>query len=314
MEDKRHLLDYEQILKDDEVKIVVEALGGLDPAYTMVKDALRHQKHVVTSNKELVEKYGVELHRTAKEHHVHFLFEASVGGGMPLISTLRHGLYHEEIESIEGILNGTSNYILTKMREDKLSFETALKQAQDLGFAEKDPTDDVEGYDAGRKIAILASILSGHRIDFKDVKIQGISSIDETMIEFANDNNLRIKLIAKVKKQANYLNISVLPTLIDVNHPLYHVEGVNNGVLIKGKDVGDVLIQGAGAGRYPTASAVISDIFALENNDLTRLDWESSLVKIESEKINAFDFKDKTIKSMSELNHTQFLVIESDAL
>lgn len=312
IEDKRQAHDFDEILKDDEVKIVVEAMGGLEPAFSMMKQALSHQKHVVTSNKELVEKHGAKLHELALVHGVNFLFEASVGGGMPLISTLRHGLYAENILSIQGILNGTSNYILTKMREEKLSFKQALKEAQDLGFAEKDPTDDVEGFDAGRKIAILASILTQKRVDFQDVDITGISAISEEMIDYANKHQKRIRLVAKVDNTKEGIKISVMPTLLGMDHPFYHVEYVNNAVLFHGQDVGDVLIQGAGAGRYPTASAIVSDVYALNTPNLPKTDWTQASPTILKGCQYVYDFKKHQKVKRNEVNHQAFLAYEGE--
>ncbi len=310
LEDTRHTHDFQKVLEDDEVKVIVETMGGLDPAYQMIQDALKSKKHVVTSNKELVEKYGAICHELAVENNVSFLFEASVGGGIPLISTMRHGLIHEEIESIEGILNGTSNYILTKMRTDNLSFEAALKEAQDKGFAEKDPTDDIKGLDAGRKISILASILEKQRVDFNDVEILGIDHLDEKAMAYAKDNNLRIRLLAKVLRKDDSFSISVMPTLLDATHPLYHVDGVNNAVLFRGKDVGEVLVQGAGAGRYPTASAVVADVFACLSPYLPRTSWKNEVLKPKKSKYKVLDLNSFKEEIIEELHHGEYLAIE----
>ncbi|NLW15343.1 MAG: homoserine dehydrogenase [Erysipelothrix sp.] len=309
LEDPRHVVDFMEVLKDPEVKIIVEAMGGLDPAFQMMENALKHEKHVVTSNKELVEKYGSYLNALAKKMGVHFMFEASVGGGIPLISTLRHGLGYEDISQIKGILNGTSNYILTNMIQDGISFEVALKDAMDKGYAEKDPTDDIEGYDTARKIAILGSILLGKEIDFKDIDIKGIVDINEDMITYAQNNKLKIKLIASVEDTGKDVFISVAPTLIDQTHPFYSIDGVDNAVLFKGQDVGEVMVKGAGAGRYPTASAMVSDVYALDYKMPSTVFWTDEKVDVKYKDDNVLEFKNSKYekKHKSEVDSKYYL-------
>lgn len=313
LSDHRFVDDFNHVLKDDSVEIIVEAMGGLKPSFSMMKKALQHQKHVVTSNKELVEKHGASLHEIARKHHVSFLFEASVGGGMPLISTLRHGLNHENIESVEAILNGTSNYILTQMRLENISFNDALLDAQAKGFAEADPSDDILGFDAGRKIAILASIISKKSVDYQDVDIVGIEHISESLIQYAENHQQRIRLIAGFKIHDDALEIRVMPQFVSKNHPFYYVEGVDNAVLFKGRDVGKVLIQGQGAGRYPTASAMISDIYSLEYKDKPTTSWTHEQAKIITRPQLVLDISDFKEKELTESKDKHVILLESGA-
>ena len=309
LNDNRQVENIDTVLNDDEVAIIVETMGGIEPAYTILRDAIKNNKHVITSNKELVEKHGAKLHELAIKHNIQFLFEASVAGGIPLMSTIRYSLEHEKITGLEAILNGTSNYILSKMFNDNLSFEEALKEAQDLGYAEKDPTEDIEGFDAGRKVAIIASVISGKQTMFKDIKINGISNISEAMIDYARKEKAKIKLIAKLSFQEDGISMSVMPTLINDDHALYNVENVNNAILFKTHDIGEVLIQGPGAGRYPTASAIISDIKTIERENKRRLAWTKEKAKLVDLDLKILDFNDNMIRNLSEVAHSNYLVI-----
>ncbi|NLK73973.1 MAG: homoserine dehydrogenase [Clostridiales bacterium] len=252
--------DYDIILNDPEVKIVVEVMGGIEPAFTFVKGALLAGKSVVTSNKELVAKHGAELLSIAKEKNLNFLFEASVGGGIPIIRPLNQSLTADEIEEITGILNGTTNYILSKMSEEGIDFETALKDAQNKGYAERNPEADVEGYDACRKIAILSSLAYGMQVDFEDIYTEGITKITDIDIKYAKSIGARIKLFASSVKQEEKVYAMVAPVMIKNNHPLYSVNDVFNGIFVKGNVIGDVMFYGSGAGKLPTASAVVADV------------------------------------------------------
>lgn len=252
--------DYNIILDDPEIDIIAEVLGGVEPAYTFVKSALLKGKSVCTSNKELVAKHGPELLEIARKNNKNFLFEASVGGGIPIIRPLNQSLTADEIFEITGILNGTTNYILTKMWKDGSDFETVLKEAQDLGYAERNPEADVEGYDACRKIAILASLAFGKNVDYEDIYTEGITKISDTDFLYANKLGLSIKLIGKTKKAENKFYALVAPVMINSEHPLYGVNGVFNGILVRGNVLGDVMFYGSGAGKLPTASAVVADI------------------------------------------------------
>lgn len=252
--------DFNKIINDEEVDIVVEVMGGLEPAYSFVKDSLKHGKSVVTSNKELVAKYGAELLQLAKENSVNFLFEASVGGGIPIIRPLNESLTADEIYEITGILNGTTNFILTKMEQEGREFEDVLKEAQDLGYAEKDPEADVEGHDACRKIAILSSLAFARQVNFEEIPTEGITSVSKEDIEYAGQMGYTIKLLGTCKKLGEEIFARVSPVMIPVKHPLAPVQDVFNAILIKGNVIGEVMFYGRGAGKLPTASAVVADI------------------------------------------------------
>lgn len=252
--------DYDVILKDQDVQIVVEVMGGVNPAYKFVKEALLAGKSVCTSNKELVAKHGAELLEIAKANTVNFLFEASVGGGIPIIRPLNQSITADEILEISGILNGTTNYILTKMSKEGLDFDTVLKEAQDLGYAERNPEADVEGYDACRKIAILSSLACGYQVDYEDIYTEGITKITDVDFKYAAKLKTSIKLIGSSKRIGDGFCAMVAPRMIDDEHPLAGVNGVMNAIFVKGNVLGDVMFYGAGAGKLPTASAVVSDV------------------------------------------------------
>lgn len=252
--------DFSAIENDDDVQIVVETMGGLHPAYEFVKASLEKGKSVCTSNKALVAAFGTELIAIAKEKNVNFLFEASVGGGIPIIRPLQTSLAPDEIEQISGILNGTTNYILTEMTEKGSDFDSVLKDAQDKGYAEKDPTADIEGHDACRKIAILTSLAYGRQLDFEDIYTEGITKITDRDINYAKKMGAKVKIFGSSKKTGDKVSAMVAPKLITADHPLYSVDGVFNAILVKGNMVGDVMFYGQGAGKLATASAVVSDI------------------------------------------------------
>lgn len=252
--------DINIILDDPEVKIVCEHMGGVEPAHTYVKSALLKGKSVVTSNKELVAKYGAELLKIAKEKNLNFLFEASVGGGIPIIRPLNQSLTADEIVEITGILNGTTNYILSKMSEEGIDFDTALTTAQKLGYAERNPAADVEGYDACRKIAILSSLAFGMQVDFEDIYTEGITKITDKDFRYAKALGARIKLFASSIRKDDRVYAMVAPVMIKASHPLYSVNDVFNGIFVRGNVIGDVMFYGSGAGKLPTASAVVADV------------------------------------------------------
>ena len=260
--------DFNVILEDPEVDIVVETMGGTKPAYEFVKKSLLAGKSVCTSNKELVAAYGAELVHIAKSKTVNFLFEASVGGGIPIIRPLNQSLTADRIEQINGILNGTTNYILTKMAQEGSDFANVLKEAQELGYAEKDPTADVEGLDAGRKVAILASAAFNSRVTFEDVYTEGITKITATDIQYAKEMGCTIKLLGVAKDTPEGIEARVHPMLIDSNHPLATVNDSYNAVFLTGDAVQDTMFYGRGAGELPTASAVVGDIFDVVRNIL----------------------------------------------
>lgn len=252
--------DYNIILNDEDVKVIVEVMGGVEPANTFVRQALMRGKSVCTSNKELVAKYGAELLAIAKEHNVNFLFEASVGGGIPIIRPINQSLTVDHIDEISGILNGTTNYILTKMADEGLSFDTVLKEAQEKGYAERNPEADVCGYDACRKIAILSSLVYGKQVDYEDIYTEGITEITKRDFEYANLLGTSIKLLGTAKKIDDKVYAIVAPFMIDENHCLIGVNGVYNGIFLHGDMLDNVMFYGRGAGKLPTASAVVSDV------------------------------------------------------
>ncbi len=257
----RFTKNFEDIVNDIEVRVVVEVMGGTNPAYDFVKRCLQAGKSVVTSNKELVAKHGAELLAVAKENNANFLFEASVGGGIPIIRPLSQCLVANEVDEIAGILNGTTNFIFGKMINDNMDFSDALKLAQDLGYAERNPEADIEGHDACRKICILASLAFGKHIYPDNVYTKGISEITLDDVKYADSLNYVIKLIGDVKKTDDgKLDILVAPMLLSKDCILSDINDVFNGILVKGDCTGDVMFYGKGAGKLPTASAVVADV------------------------------------------------------
>lgn len=252
--------DFETIIQDEEINIVVEVMGGIEPAYTFVKRSLLAGKSVATSNKALVAKHGAELLSIAKEKNINFLFEASVGGGIPIIRPLNSSLTADEIEEITGILNGTTNYMLTKMFYEGDDYDTVLKEAQANGYAERNPEADVEGYDACRKIAILSSLISGNQVDFEDIYCEGITKITTEDMKYAKTMGTTIKLLASSKRDGSRLHAIVAPCMLYPEHPLYNVNGVFNAIFVHGNVLGDAMFYGSGAGKLPTASAVVADV------------------------------------------------------
>ncbi len=253
--------DFEQIVNDPAVSVVVEVMGGLHPAYDFVKACLEQGKSVVTSNKELVAQAGAELLELARAKNVNFFFEASVGGGIPIIRPLHSCLAANEITEIAGILNGTTNFILTKMAHEGAGFDETLRLAQQLGYAERDPTADIEGLDACRKICILASLAFGRHVYPDQVTVQGITGISREDVSLAAFAGYAVKLIGRVKKlESGGVVIAVSPALIEHESQLASINDVFNGILVRGDATGDVVFYGKGAGKLPTASAVVADV------------------------------------------------------
>lgn len=253
--------DFDKILNDDEVAIVCETMGGVGAAYQFTRAALERGKSVCTSNKELVAKHGPELLQIARAHNCNYLFEASVGGGIPIIRPLNYSLTAERIEAISGILNGTTNYILTKMEQDGADFDTVLKEAQEKGYAERNPEADVEGHDACRKIAILSSLMMGMNVDSEKIYTEGITRITADDFVYAKAAGRSIKLLARSRAlSGDEVLAMVAPFMIDKKHPLAMVNGVFNAVFVTGNMLGDSMYYGRGAGKLPTASAVVSDV------------------------------------------------------
>lgn len=271
--------DFNDILNDDEITAVVETMGGTTPAYEYTKKLLLSGKHVVTSNKELVAKHGTELLKIAKENNINYMFEASVGGGIPVIRPIYSCLTAGEISGIYGILNGTTNYILSRMINDGVDFKTALTDAQNKGFAEKNPAADIEGTDACRKIAILGSLAFGKWIDCEKIPTEGITNITLNDVEYAEKLGYSIKLIGSCKKAENGVYARVCPMLIPSDNPLSSINGVFNGIVVTGEEIGEVMFYGKGAGKLPTASAVVADVIDIakhkQKNVIMR--WEESL-------------------------------------
>ncbi|MCI5649011.1 MAG: homoserine dehydrogenase [Fusicatenibacter sp.] len=285
--------DFETIINDPEVQIIVEVMGGLEPAYTFTKRALEAGKCVCTSNKELVARHGTELLEIAKSKDINYLFEASCGGGIPIIRPLNSSLTADEIDEVTGILNGTTNYILSKMASDGSDFADVLKEAQRLGYAERNPEADVEGYDACRKIAILSSLAYGNHVNYEDVYTEGITKITAEDIKYATVMGTSIKLLATSRKVGDGFYAMVSPVMIDQNNPLFSVNGVFNAIFIHGNVLGDAMFYGSGAGKLPTASAVVADVVdcAKHLHRNIMMNWSSKkleLMKIDDVKSRFF--------------------------
>ncbi|MBR5914545.1 MAG: homoserine dehydrogenase [Selenomonadaceae bacterium] len=251
--------NYDEILNDPEIKIVIELIGGIKPAKDFILKAMEHGKNVVTANKDVVAQFGHELFETADKNQIDFLFEASVGGAIPIIMPLKRSLTPNKISEVLGIVNGTTNYMLTKMKDDGADYDTVLKEAQAKGYAEANPAADVEGKDAARKIAILASIAFNSRVKFEDVSIEGITKITPEDIRYAAQLGYTVKLLAIGKESDLGVDVRVHPVLLPNKHPLASVNGVFNAIFVRGNPIDEAMFYGPGAG-YPTASAVISDI------------------------------------------------------
>ena len=276
--------DFSVIEKDPEISMVIETMGGLNPAYPFVKASLKAGKHVATSNKALVAAYGTELLKTAEENKVNFLFEASVGGGIPIIRPLYTSLAGEQIEEITGILNGTTNYILTKMDKAGETFEEALRKAQELGYAERNPEADVEGHDTCRKIAILTALATGHEVNYEHIYTEGITNITDVDFRYAEALGTSVKLFGSSRINGNTVHAFVAPVMIGKDHPLYLVNDVYNGILVKGNMLGTSMFYGSGAGKLPTASAVVADVIeALKNPDHhVKMGWDGNSLNLSS--------------------------------
>lgn len=274
--------DFDIILNDPEIKIIVEVMGGVEPAYTFTKKALLAGKSVCTSNKELVARHGAELLQIARDKNINYLFEASCGGGIPIIRPLNSSLTADEIDEITGILNGTTNYILTEMFEKGSNFDDVLKQAQEKGYAERNPEADVEGYDACRKIAILSSLAFGQQVDFEDIYTEGITGITAEDIRYVKTLGKTIRLLAYSRKVGESFYAMVAPEIVGIDDPLYSVNGVFNAIFVHGNVLGDAMFYGSGAGKLPTASAVVADVVdeARHLNRSIMSFWSSSRLKL----------------------------------
>ncbi|AWK52461.1 homoserine dehydrogenase [Clostridium beijerinckii] len=260
--------DFNEILEDDSIKIVVEVMGGIEPAREYMIKCMDKKKHIVTANKMLLATGGDELFEKADEEGIMFNYEASVAGGIPIIKGIDESLTANKIETLYGIVNGTTNYILGKMELEDADFDDALKEAQEKGYAEADPTSDIEGYDAQYKLAILASLAFGSKIDMKNIYREGITSIEAVDMKYAKEFKMGIKLLAIAKEINGKIELRVHPTMIPKKHPLANVYDSYNAVFIKGNAVGDVMFYGRGAGDLPTGSAVVSDIVSIVRSNV----------------------------------------------
>ncbi len=288
---------WADIINDDSIGIVIEVMGGIEPAKTYISEALTKGKNVVTANKDLMAEYGHELLETAAAHNCDLLFEAAVAGGIPIIRPIKQCLAANKITEIMGIINGTTNFILTKMTEEGMEFEDALKLATELGYAEADPTADIEGLDAGRKIAILASIAFNSRVSFSDVYTEGISKITAKDIKYAKELGCVIKLIATAKNTETGIEVRVTPMFIPVSHPLASVNDSFNAVFVHGDALGDAMFYGRGAGELPTASAVMGDVIDVCRNTVYNCNG----------RIGCTCYKNIPIKSMDNIESKYFV-------
>lgn len=289
--------DFQEILDDPKIQIVIELMGGIEPARTYILRALEAGKHVVTANKDLMAEHGRELMDAAEQHGCDLQFEAAVGGGIPIIRPLKECLAGNEITEIMGIVNGTTNYILTKMTEEGMDFDEALKKAQELGFAEADPTSDIEGLDAARKMAILASIAFHSRVTFDDVDVKGITKITAKDIQYAREFGYTLKLLGVARNTDHEMEVGVFPMMIPSSHPLAHVKDAFNAVFVHGDAVDDAMFQGKGAGEFPTASAVVGDVIAVARN----MQYDCC------GRIGCSCYKDLPMKASGESRHRYFL-------
>ena len=313
--------DFEQIVNDPEVKIVVEVMGGTGAAYTFTKRALEAGKSVCTSNKALVAQYGPELMEIAKEKKINFLFEASCGGGIPIIRAINGSLTADEIDEVSGILNGTTNYMLDKMITEGADFNTVLKEAQEKGYAEADPTADVEGQDACRKIAILSSLAYGKFLNFENVYTEGITKITPEDMEYAREMGRSIKLLGTSKKLGDdSFYALVAPFLVGQENPLYGVKGVFNSIFVHGNMLGDAMFYGSGAGKLPTASAVVADVVEASRHlhDTIPVNWSNEeMTLMDPDSVEGRFFvrvKDTSLDDVDKAFGKVDAVIEPDAL
>ena len=258
----------DEVLADPDISVIIELIGGYEPARSFVLRAIENGKHVVTANKALLALHGREIYAAAAARGVEVLYEAAVGGGIPVLSAIKGNLAANNFATVLGILNGTCNYILTKMTKEEADFADVLRKAQDLGYAEADPTFDIEGIDTAHKLSILLSLCFGTRVEFKDIHTEGISSISSLDINYARDFGYKIKLLAIGKRNGDRIEARVHPTMIPVNYPLADVDGVFNAIRLTGDFVGPVMLYGRGAGMNPTASAVVGDVMEISRNIL----------------------------------------------
>ncbi|MCI9272019.1 MAG: homoserine dehydrogenase [Dorea sp.] len=293
---------WEDLLGNEEIEIIIEVMGGIEPARTMIGEALRAGKNVVTANKDLLAAYGEELLAIAEEKNADLLFEAAVAGGIPIMRPLRQCLAGNEISEVMGIVNGTTNYILTKMFEQGMDFEEALAKATELGYAEADPTADIEGFDAGRKVAIMASSAFHSRVVFDDVHVEGITKITAQDIKYAKEFDSVIKLIGIARNTPEGVEACVYPMLLSEEHPLASVRNSFNGVFVHGDAVDDVMFYGRGAGEFPTASAVMGDVIDVVRNIVCGC----------TGRITCTCYRDTPVKKFDDIRNKFFLRMQVD--
>ena len=281
----------DEVLSDPEISVVIELIGGYEPARSFVLRAIENGKHVVTANKALLALHGREIYAAAARKGVEVLYEAAVGGGIPILSAIRGNLAANNFATVLGILNGTCNYILTKMTKDGANFADVLKKAQELGYAEADPTFDIEGIDTAHKLSILLSLCFGTRVEFKDIHTEGISSISSLDINYARDFGYKIKLLAIGKRDGERIEARVHPTMIPVNYPLADVDGAFNAIRLTGDFVGPVMLYGRGAGMDPTASAVVGDVMDISRNILAGIGRRTAPLGFQEERIRDLQIK-----------------------
>ncbi|NIO03110.1 MAG: homoserine dehydrogenase [Proteobacteria bacterium] len=281
-----------EVIEDPEISIVIELIGGYEPARSFILNCFRQKKHVVTANKALLAIHGDEIFREARRHGVDINFEASVGGGIPIVRSLREGLVANRITSLFGILNGTSNYILTKMTDGGGEFGQVLQEAQEKGFAEADPSMDIDGIDPAHKLAILLSLACGGRVRFDRIYTEGLSKISPLDIQYSLEFGYKVKLLAIAKIEASQVEARVHPTLVPIEHPLSAVNGVDNAIFVTGDVVGPTMFYGQGAGQMPTASAVVSDVVELARNVLFHSAGRVSTLSHQDRYIKAIGIKD----------------------
>lgn len=294
--------DWQEIIGDGSISVIIEVMGGMEPAGTYIMEALKAGRHVVSANKDLIAVRGRELLMTAKENHCDFLFEASVAGGIPILRPLKQCLAGNEISDVMGIVNGTTNFILTKMTDENMEFDEALAVATELGYAEADPTADVEGYDAARKVAIMASIAFHSRVTFNDVYTEGISRISAKDIKYARELGCDIKLLGVAKNTPDGIEARVHPMLIPCSHPLASVKDAFNAVFVHGDAVDDAMFYGRGAGEMPTASAVVGDVIDILRN----MEWGSS------GRIGCSCYRDLPIKEIGDIESKYFMRLHAE--
>lgn len=267
--------DFAAILNDEEISVVVEVMGSIEPAYSYIKQSIEHGKHVVSANKDLVSVFGPDIFALAKKHGCRFLFEASVAGGIPVIDAVVHSLQGDKLISMIGILNGTSNYMLTQMEKELMSFSEALKKAQVKGFAEADPRNDVEGFDSAYKTSILTSLMWNCHVPQSAISCQGISGISKEDIAYIKALGYHVKLMAYASKSGDQINISVQPLLVSRSSLWANVNDAGNAILLHGEYAGDIILYGQGAGKLPTANAVVSDVLKIVSGQAFAAGWSA---------------------------------------